>query len=95
MLLQLMSEKEKGALRNQLEERVTRQDYPEESRTSKEAQINDVTTSNVANKVMFWNNALNKDEPSQDKAEDTIDMFNKILIANDCDHTLNPHHTDV
>ena len=89
MLLQVMTENEKGTLRNQLEERVSKQDYTEESLTCKEAQINDVTTSNVANKVMFWNYTLNKDEPSQDQADDTIDMFNEILIANDCDHTLN------
>ena len=89
MLLQVMTENEKGTLRNQLEERVSKQDCPDESVSSKEAQSNDVTTSNVANKVMFWNYTLNKDEPSQDQADDTIDMFNEILIANDCDHTLN------
>ena len=38
---------------------------------------------------MFWNYALNKDEPSQDQVDDTIDMFNEILISIDFDHTLN------
>ena len=29
---------------------------------------------------------LNKDKPSQEQSDNTTNMFNEILIANNCDH---------